>query len=66
MVKIVADVIKNCLQPLKAFAICGRHLADAVNKYGVESGEVPTQLPPFPAFTHSVQPVFRRSSANSC
>ena len=66
MVKIVADVVKNCLQPLKALAICGRHLADAVDKDGVESGQVTTQLPSFPTFTDSVQPVFRRSSANSC
>lgn len=36
MVKVVADVIKNCLQPLKALAICSRHLADAVDKDGVE------------------------------
>ena len=36
MVKVVADVVKNCLQPLKALAICGRHLADAVDKDGVE------------------------------
>jgi hypothetical protein len=66
MVKIVADVVKNCLQPLKALAISGRHLADAVDKDGVESGQVTTQLPSFPTFTHSVQPVFRRCSANSC
>ena len=38
MVKVVADVVKNCLQPLKALAICSRHLADAVDKDGVECG----------------------------
>ena len=38
MVKVVADVVKNRLQPLKAMAVCSRHLADAVNKDGVERG----------------------------
>ena len=66
MVKVVADVVKNCLQPLKALAICSRHLADAVDKDGVECSQVTTQLPSFPSFANSMQPVLWRSSTNSC
>ena len=42
MVKVVADVVKNCFQPLKALAVRSRHLADAVDKDGVECGQVTT------------------------
>ena len=66
MVKVVADVVKNCFQPLKALAVRSRHLADTVDKDGVECGQVTTKLTPFPTFSDSVQPVFWRSSADSC
>ena len=42
MVKVVADVVKNRLQSLKALAICSGHLADTVHKHGVKCGKVAT------------------------
>ena len=66
MVEVVADVVKNRLQSLKALAICSGHLADTVHKHGVKCGKVATKFSSFPSFTDSVQPIFRGSSTHSC